>query len=80
MEQYVTRDNLADVLEKIGQRFDIMDQQLGRIEKNQESMIVSLSELSDAYREQQAQLRDHESRIDRLERGGWNYYMDIHAH
>ena len=58
MEQYVTRDELVPVLE-----------QLDRMEKNQQTMIGTLNELLDAYREQQSQLIDHEARIDKLERG-----------
>ena len=44
-------------------------EQLDRVEKNQQTMIGTLNELLDAYREQQSQLTDHEARIDKLERG-----------
>ena len=66
-------DTIAQTLTKIEKR-------LARMEENQKTMIGTLSELSDAYREQQTQLMNHERRIDRLERGGWDYYMDIQAH
>ena len=70
----------AEVLGKIGQHFDRIDQRLGRIEKNQETMIGTLNELSDAFREQQVQLRDHEVRIDKLERGDQNYLVGLRVH
>ncbi len=71
-----------DRMEKKFQQFDRVEkkleqldrvekklEQLDRVEKNQQTMIGTLNELLDAYREQQSQLIDHEARIDKLERG-----------
>ena len=78
MEQYVTRDELVAVLEQLDrmekklEQLDRMEkklERLDRMEKNQQTMIGTLNELLDAYREQQSQLTDHEARIDKLERG-----------
>ena len=78
MEQYVTRDELVAVLEqldRVEKKFEQLNrmekkfEQLDRMEKNQQTMIGTLNELLDAYREQQSQLTDHEARIDKLERG-----------
>jgi len=75
-QEYVTRQEFAEVLQRIDERLARMEtnqarmeKNQARMEKNQETMIGTLNELSDAYREQQVQLRDHENRIDRLERG-----------
>ncbi|MDE2750515.1 MAG: hypothetical protein OXI34_16285 [Chloroflexota bacterium] len=82
-QEYVTRQEFAEVLQRIDERLARMEANQARmetnqarmeanqarLEKNQETMIGTLNELSDAYREQQVQLRDHENRIDRLERG-----------
>ena len=61
-----------DRVEKKLERLDRVEkklEQLDRMEKNQQTMIGTLNELLDAYREQQSQLTDHEARIDKLERG-----------
>ena len=63
-------DTIAQTLIKIEKR-------LGRIENNQEIMIDTLGEQSDAYREQQTQLQHHEGRIDKLERGSQDYYEKL---
>ncbi|MCY3864489.1 MAG: hypothetical protein OXG68_03540 [Chloroflexi bacterium] len=68
MEQYATRDELVAVLEQLD-RMEKKLEQLDRMEKNQQTMIGTLNELLDAYREQQSQLTDHEARMDKLERG-----------
>ena len=77
----MTRDDLEQIRQLIREEVhDRIDQRLRRIEKNQETMIGTLGELSDAYREQQEQLRNHERRIDELERGGRDYLMDLWIH
>ncbi len=63
-------DKIAEMLQEINTR-------LGRIEENQKTMLDTLNEFRDAYREQQVQLLDHERRIDRLERGGQDYLVDF---
>ncbi|MCY4062779.1 MAG: hypothetical protein OXG53_10460 [Chloroflexi bacterium] len=68
MEQYATSDELVAVSEPLD-RMEKKLEQLDRVEKNQQTMIGTLNELLDAYREQQSQLTDHEARIDKLERG-----------
>lgn len=68
-----SESELAVTLQEINSR-------LARIEKNQQTMMGTLNGFSDAYREQQLELRDHERRIDKLERGGPDYYMDLRLH
>lgn len=58
MQEYVTENRLADVLEKIFDRLDGIDQRMGRLERNQKYMIETLNEFRDAYREQQVQNTD----------------------
>lgn len=73
----MTKDDLEQLRQIIREEVhDHIDQRLGRIEKNQETMIGTLSELSDAFKEQQEQLRNHERRIGELERGNREYLMD----
>ncbi len=77
----MTSDELEQVRQIIREEVhDRIDQRLGRIERNQETMIGTLSELSDAYKELRAQLRNHERRIDELERGSRYYLMDLSIH
>ncbi|MDE2775687.1 MAG: hypothetical protein OXI77_07095 [Chloroflexota bacterium] len=56
MEQYVIGDEFAAIIE-----------QLDRMEINQQTMIGTLNELLDAYRERQSQLAYHEAQIDKLD-------------
>lgn len=63
MQEYVTRDELAAVLEGIDQRLARMEENqetmratLARLERNQNTMIGTFNEHSDAY-------RDHEVRL-----------------
>ena len=77
----MTSDELEQVRQIIREEVhDRIDQRLGRIERNQETMIGTLSELSDAYKELRAQLRNHERRIDELEQGSRYYLMDLSIH
>ncbi len=68
-----SENELANILQEINKRLD-------RMEQNQGTMIGTLNGFSDAYKEQQVQLRDHERRIDKLERGGPDYFMDVRLH
>ena len=66
--------------ENVTQTLVEINKRLARIEKNQETMIGTLSEFSDAYRAQETQLSNHEGRIDKLERGSRDYYLDMGVH
>ncbi len=75
LEQLDRVESKLEQLDRVESKLEQLDrvesklEQLDRVEKNQQTMIGTLNELLDAYREQQSQLTDHEARIDKLERG-----------
>ena len=73
-------NGLASELRDISKRLEQIETRLTRMERNQDTMIGTHSEFSKAYREQQGQIRDHENRIEKLERGDQNYYIDFPLH
>ena len=76
----IIREEVRPIIEGEAEVLQKLDQRLGRIEENQKTMIGTLSELRDAYREQQTKLLNHERRIDRLERGDQNYFLNLQVH
>ncbi len=69
MSDYVTRNDLEPI-----------KGQLDRMENLLKEISGTLSQHTDAYNEHDAQLRDHANRIDKLERGNQNYFMDYPLH
>lgn len=71
MQKHLGR--LEENQERMQKDLGRLEERQVRLERNQKIMLDTLSGYSDAYREQQSELGDHESRIVKLEQAGPEY-------